>query len=395
MNRKNKIYLFLFVFSLLLIIIYELQKPKPINWFESYVSTHKIPYGTYILAQELQDLFPKSAIENIRISPYIFLKDSLKKGTYVFIDKSINFDKATFNELLTFVNKGNTVFIATHGVTIDTLHLETKFLQSDAFVEKSYFTLSNKIFGAKEYHFDRIFDNFVFNEVDTAAVTVLGKSGILNSQNKRKESGVNFIKYQYGKGYFLLNTYPEAFINYTLLKAPNQEYAAAVLSYLGNPTHIYWDSYYKSGKTQISSPLYYILSNKSLKWAYLMVISGSIIFVFFGGKRIQRIITIVKPLQNQTLAFTRTIANMYYTKASHKIIATHKIKYFLADIRSKYHIETDIYKKDFIKILALKMEKSFEETEKVINFIKVIEAKQSLTKEDLLKLNNLIHQLTR
>lgn len=385
----------MFVFSLVLLIIYELQKPKPINWFESYVSTHKMPYGTYILFQELSDLFPKSTIDNVRISPYIFLKDSSKTGTYLFIDKSINFDKAEFNELLNFVYKGNTVFIATHGFKIDTLHLKTNLLQSDAFVEKPYFTLSNKTFGAKEYHFDRAFDNFVFDEVDTLAATVLGESGILNAQNKRKESGVNFIKYQYGKGYFLLNTYPEAFINYTLLKSPNQDYAAAVLSYLGNPTHIYWDSYYKSGKTQISSPLYYILSNKSLKWAYQIVIFGSLIFVFFGGKRIQRIIPIIKPLQNQTLAFTRTIANMYYTKASHKIIATHKIKYFLAEIRSKYHIETDIYKKDFTKILALKVGKPFEESEKVINFIKVIEAKQSLTKEDLKQLNNLIYQLTR
>jgi len=85
---------------------------------------------------------------------------------------------------------------------------------------------------------------------------------------------------------------------------------------------------------------------------------------------------------------------MYYTKASHKIIATHKIRYFLAEIRLKYHIETDIYKKDFTKIAALKIGKSFEETEKVINFIKLVEAKQNLTKADLILLNNLIYNLT-
>lgn len=395
MSRNNKIYLFVFVSGLILLIIYEVLKPKPINWFESYVSTHKIPYGTYVLFQELPDLFPKSTINNVRISPYIFLKDSSKMGTYVFINKSINFDKAEFNELLKFVAKGNSVLIAAHGINIDTLHLKTKLLQSAAFEEKPYFTLSNKAFGAKEYYFDRDFNDFVFDEVDTLAVTVLGESGILNAQNKRKVSDINFIKYQFGKGFFILNTYPEAFINYTLLKSPNQEYATAVLSYLGNPKHIYWDSYYKSGKSQISSPLYYILSNKSLKWAYQIVIFGSLIFIFFGGKRVQRIIPIVKPLQNQTLAFTRTIANMYYTKESHKIIATYKIKYFLAEIRSKYHIETDIYKNDFTKIVALKLGKSFEEAEKVINFIKVIDVKQSLTKEELTKLNNLIYQLTR
>ncbi|PIX06753.1 MAG: DUF4350 domain-containing protein [Flavobacteriales bacterium CG_4_8_14_3_um_filter_35_10] len=394
MNQRNKIYLFLFVLGLGLLTIYELQKPKPINWFETYVSSHKMPFGTYVLFKELADLFPKSKIETIRISPYLFLKDSSKAGTYMFIDKSVNFGKAEFDELLKFVEKGNTVFIATHQINIDTLHLKTKLLQSNALEEKPYFTLSNKAFGSKEYYFDRPFENFVFKEVDTIAANILGESGLLNTQNSRIKSGVNFVKYQYGKGYFLFNTYPEAFINYTLLKAPNQEYAAQVLSYLGNPSYIYWDAYYKSGKTQISSPLYFILSNKSLKWAYQIVLFGSLVFVLFGGKRIQRIIPIIKPLQNQTLAFTRTISNMYYTKASHKIIATHKIRYFLAEIRLKYHIETDIYKKDFTKIAALKIGKSFEETEKVINFIKLVEAKQNLTKADLILLNNLIYNLT-
>ncbi|PIV18454.1 MAG: DUF4350 domain-containing protein, partial [Flavobacteriales bacterium CG03_land_8_20_14_0_80_35_15] len=63
MNQRNKIYLFLFVLGLGLLTIYELQKPKPINWFETYVSSHKMPFGTYVLFKELADLFPKSKIE--------------------------------------------------------------------------------------------------------------------------------------------------------------------------------------------------------------------------------------------------------------------------------------------------------------------------------------------
>ncbi len=395
MSRRNKIYLFLLFASIVLIVLNELQKPKPINWFQSYVSTHKIPYGTYVLYNELTYLFPKTEIKKIHKPPYLFLKDTTVTGTYILIDRNINMGKAEFNSFLKFVARGNKIFIATHGINIDTLHLKTELLQSTALEEFSYFTLVNKAFKATEYRFDRPFENFIFKEVDTVATTVLGKTGLLNENGKRVAEGINFISYNYGKGRFLFSTYPEAFINYTLLKSPNQNYAAGVLSYLGSPKTIYWDTYYKSGKNQISTPLYYILSQKSLKWAYYLLLIGTLIFVIFSGKRLQRIIPIMTPLKNQTLAFTRTIAGMYYKKEAHKTIASHKIRYFLAQIRQKYQLNTDIYKKDFTLLLSRKLGKSHNETEKVINYIKKIEIQEVLTKEELVTLSNYLNSLIK
>jgi len=373
----------------------ELQKPKPINWFESYVATHKLPYGTYVLYNELPQLFPNSKIEKVTIPPYLFLKDSTINGTYLFIDKGFNFSKSELNKFLKFVSRGNQVLIATHGINIDTLHLKTKLLHSTALKESPYFTLVNKTFKGKEYYFDRPFNNFVFKEVDTLATTVLGKTGLVNQKNERVARGINFIKYKYGKGSFLFSTYPEAFINYTLLKSPNQEYTAAVLSYLDNPKNIYWDAYYKTGKSQISSPLYYVLSQKSLKTAYYLLLAGVLVFVLFGGKRLQRIIPIITPLKNQTLAFTYTVAGMYFKKEAHKTIASHKIRYFLKEIREKYQLNIDIYKNNFAQVLALKLGKNREEIEKAIAFIKQIESQTEVSKEELVILNKYINNTTK
>jgi len=395
LSRRNKIYLFLLFASIVLIVINELQRPKPINWFQSYVSTHKMPYGTYVLYNELSQLFPKAVIKKNHTPPYLFLKDSTVTGAYILIDKNINMGKAEFNLFLKFVARGNKILIATHGINIDTLHLKTDRLRSTALEEFPYFTLANRAFKAKEYRFDRTYPNFVFKEVDTLATTVLGKTGLLNENGERVANGVNFIRYDYGKGSFLFSTYPEAFINYSLLKSPNHEYAAGVLSYLESPKNIYWDAYYKSGKNQISSPVYYILSQKSLKWAYYLLLIGTLIFVIFSGKRIQRFIPVIYPLKNQTLAFTRTIAGVYYKKEAHKTIATHKIRYFLAQIRQKYQLNTDIYKKDFTLLLSRKLGKSLDETEKVVNYIKQIEVKKVLTKEELVTLSNYLNSLIK
>ncbi|MFK5889974.1 MAG: DUF4350 domain-containing protein [Flavobacteriaceae bacterium] len=395
MSRQNKIYLFLLFASIVLVVLNELQKPKPINWFESYVAQHKIPYGTYVLYNELSDLFPKSEIKKVQTPPYLFLKDSTKTGAYILIDKGFNISKVELNRFLKFVARGNQVLMVTHGINIDTLNLETKLLRSTALDEFPFFTLANRVFRNKEYRFDRAFDNFVFKKVDTLATTVLGKTGFVNQDGERVANGVNFISYKYGKGQFLFSTYPEAFINYTLLKSPNQEYAASVLSYLKNPKTIYWDAYYKSGKSQIASPLYYVLSQKSLKYAYYILLLGALVFVLFGGKRVQRIIPIIKPLQNQTLAFTRTIAGMYYKKEAHKTMATHKIRYILTLIRQKYQLNTDIYKKDFTQQLALKVGKRLEETEKIVNYIKYIETQDKVTKEELVTLNAYLNSLIK
>jgi len=190
LSRSNKFYIVLLVLSLGLLISHELLKPKPVNWFQTYVSTHKMPYGTYILYHELAYLFPKSKITKINRPPYLFLKDSTTSGAYLFIDKGINFGKTEFDALLRFVKRGNQVFIATHGINIDTLNLKTKLLRSTALVEKPYFKLINKQFNENEYYFDRKYYDFVFKKLDTSATVVLGKSGLLNKKNVRQVSGI-------------------------------------------------------------------------------------------------------------------------------------------------------------------------------------------------------------
>ena len=390
MTTKTKLYLLLFLLVISGIIYIEAIKPKPINWYPSYSSKHKIPYGTYIVRSELSGLLNTDNIDDVQIAPYIYLQDTTRTGTYVFIDNTINFGTDEFNELLAFVDRGNDVFISTHGANIDTLKLETEKAHTVAFEEKPFFKLYNKNLTAKEFEFDRPLYNTYFKRIDTAKSIALGKTGYFNEVDERVSEGINFVRLSYGKGNFYLHTFPEAFTNYFILKESNRIYTAAVLSYINSDKPILWDAYYKTGKSRISSPMHYLLNTKQLKWAYYCALIGVVFFIFFEGKRKQRFIKIIEPLKNQTLEFTRTIANMYYEKSEHKHIAEHKINYLLEYIRSKLFIPTDRINTAFYNYVASRSGHSLDQVQSLFEYVNYVHQQNTITKEQLIKLNTLI-----
>jgi hypothetical protein len=390
LDKKTKIYIAAFFVLILGYLYLESIKKQPVNWFPSYASKHKIPFGTYVLNNELESLFPSTKIETIKIPPYIYLEDSTRFGTYLFIDEALNFGDAEFLRLMKFVARGNDVFISTHGMNIDTLNFETERLISDNLSEKVFFKQLNKAFKGKEYSFDRPFTNQVFTKIDTLNTTILGITGYVNSNNERTDEGINYVKLNYGKGHFYLHTFPEVFTNYILLKEPNQQHAANILSYLRSDLPILWDSYYKTGKSKIASPMHYLLSSKYLKWAYYMALIGVLFFVIFKGKRNQRSIPIFTPLKNQTLAFTRTISNMYFEKQDHKDIAEYKISYLLDFIRTKLNIPTSNIDASFFEYVASRSGNKYEEVLQLFKFCDEIHLKNEISIDELMKLNKMI-----
>ena len=381
----------LFIILVGFIIYIENSKPKPVNWYPSYAAKHKIPYGTYILRNELKNLV-ESEISDIKIPPYSFLQDTTKTGTYIFINDAVNFGKEEFNKLLNFVDRGNDVFLSTHGVMIDTLGLETKNTYTVAYEQKPFFKLYNRKLSTKEFDFDRPLYNTYFKKIDTLKTIVLGKTGFVNKENERISEGVNFIKHSYGKGNLFLHTFPEAFTNYYILNSVNREYTASVLSYVAKNKPVFWDAYYKTGKSRITSPMHYLLSSKHLKWAYYIALLGVLFFIIFEGKRKQRFIKVIEPLKNQTLAFTRTIANMYYEKSEHKNIAEHKITYLLEYIRTKLHVPTATINDTFYNYVSSRSGTSIENVEALFKYVDFVHSQHTITKEQLIKLNTLIEK---
>ena len=400
MSKQVKFYIALTALAIVGIVLMEYSKPKQINWFASYAKHHKIPFGTYVFNEQLERLFTQSEIINFENPPYLNLSQTdTISGTYIFINNTIQFGDAELDKLLDWTAKGNTLFIASEDFEdklLDTLKLNTDLIsifevESDVF----QFQLSNTNLDTTTIAYDRSKYVSHFNEIDTLNTSIISTVKGFKVDEESIDSikittPINIIKQPFGKGTIVLSSFPQAFTNYFILTTPNQNYTAGLLSYIDETKPIYLDNYYKSGKSYYTSPMYILLNNKALKWAYYMMLIGVVIYILFEGKRKQRAIPIVKPLRNQTLDFTRTIANMYYEKGKHYEIAQHKIQHFLEYIRNQMHLSTTTIDDEFIKNLAARSNNSVEDTKQLFTIIEKFDKDTQLNNIQLERLNELI-----
>ncbi|MDT8348035.1 MAG: DUF4350 domain-containing protein, partial [Flavobacteriaceae bacterium] len=120
---------------------------------------------------------------------------------------------------------------------------------------------------------------------------------------------------------------PQAYTNYYLLNG-NKDYAALSFSYIQHRS-LYWDNYKKAGRIVITSPMRFVLSQTSLKWAYYLTIATLLVFVIFKAKREQRIIPVLAPLENSSVAFAKTVGSLYYQHKDYSDLIQKKTNYFL------------------------------------------------------------------
>lgn len=394
MLKKSKVYIFIGIFTLGLIFLVEFNKPKKINWFPSYVSHHKIPYGTYVLNDLLPELFD-GKIRQVQRPPFEFLlRNDTIQGTYFFANASVQFGDTELEAVLDWVNKGNSVFIASESFDqqlLDTLNLERSSLYNqDELTPTFYHELTNPYLNSGIFPFEKDYYTPIFKSIDTINTVVLGEVHTRADSTLTPIKNVSVIKQAFGKGEIILSTFPKAFTNYFMLKDSNRTYTAGLLSYMNAANTIFIDNHHKSGKSFYTSPMYLFLNTKELKWAYYMVLIGALFYVIFEGKRKQRPIPIVNPLKNQTLAFTRTIADMYFENGEQKQITIHKIDYFLEYIRSKLNLSTQQLDDTFKKRLAVRSNNTHEDVKSLFKLIEQLQSKNQITDSELQKLNKKI-----
>src|SRR5690606_14822784 len=186
---------------------------------------------------------------------------------------------------------------------------------------------------------------------------------------------------------FYLHSQPAVFTNYHLLKNDNYRYAENILSYLPENETIYWFTKGQQGEVINQSPLRFIASQPALRYAWYILLFTGLIFVIFNIKRKQRIVPVITPLQNTTVDFTKTIANLYYQEQNHQTIMDKKISYFLDKIRTKYMMDTHHLEESFIKKLQLKSGKNQEDIERVVDLINQFRKEGSSSEQNLINLN--------
>jgi len=399
MNRTLKIYLF-FLFLLIAGVIYiDAIRPKPIDWSPSYDLHDKIPFGLYVFDQEINELLAQNKVEKVSKTIYEFLdplydndtlvKNYKIKGTILNICDEYIIDEQSTKELFYFVSHGNTAFLSVQNlpkIFTDSLKIKTK---SDFDLTNTMdFWLANASVGTQKYDLNKGAGIFYFSNIDTLTITVLGYQGT------EKDKRVNFIKVPYRQGNFYIHLQPNAFTNYHLLKDNHAEYVEKILAYLPKGK-LFWMIKDQNGLIESGSPMRYILSQPALRWAWYLFLIGIITFIIFNAKRRQRIIPIIKPLENTTVDFTKTIGNLYFQEGDHQNLIDKKIIYFLERIRNEYLLDTTVLDENFIKKLHAKTGKEIKDIEHLVYLINYQRKSYHQSIEsDLIEINNAIEKIT-
>jgi hypothetical protein len=380
MKKKNIKFLIPLIVILVILTIIKIAEPEEIDWSKSFARTDKIPYGGYIIYDLAQGLFPESEFVLKELPIYNILKDNYYSSTnYVFINSYFSPDRLDTEYLLDYVAEGNNVFISAFGIYGD-LGDSLKIKVYDNFFSEDSVNINFSLPELEsENGFKYLKGNFenYFSEYDSTLVQVLGKN---------ENNNVNFIRIRYGNGNFFLNTVPLAFTNYHILNSGNNEYVYKALSHLP-VQETFWDDYYKDGNKFNASTLQYILSQQALKWAYYIILVSVVLFIFFYGRRRQRIIPVIPPLTNTTVEFVETVGNLYYQQKDFKNIAEKKISFFLDHIRHKYFIKTSSFDADTVRKIADKSSISEAKIKSLFREVEKINHSQQITEEELININ--------
>jgi hypothetical protein len=231
--------------------------------------------------------------------------------------------------------------------------------------------------------------DFHFDTLDTRYTTVLGKNS---------EGHANFIRIAYDHGgSIFIHLNPFEFSNFFLLHKKNKSYYDMALSYLPRKTGVVeWSDYFRYRKQPVNfSTMRFILSNRSLRWAFWLMILLFLLMFIVESKRKQRPIVEFPRLRNASEDFVKTVGRLYFQQKNNQNLATKMIAAFLENIRSTYNLSTSLLDEEFAHKLAFRTGRSVNEITRMIQFIHELRLKAELSDQELMDLHVQINQFDK
>lgn len=386
MNRTLKIYLIVLVSIIALLTLMQVNKKPILDWRKTYMVDDKKPFGLYVFDKEADELF-NNKIKQVEQSPFdYFLKDSTKSlKNYLIIEEY--FDKVSIEKIVDEVEKGSNLFILKEWGEAELtrlLGLDVGKMYKNEPV-KLFFTDSKRKATA---HIDKLPTETHFLRIKDEDFEFLG----LIDESGGTEYG-NFIKIKHGKGYFYIHLEPLVLTNYYLLKEDHYNYVEQMFSYLPNEYETVW--FVNPPHKSISySPMRFILDNDMLRYAWQILLLSLALYLIFRGKRNQRIVPIVEPLENMSAEFVRNIGNLYLNEGDVNDMMQKKATYFLNKVRSDLLLDTSRLNRDFIEKLHHKTNADIEKIERAVELINISFSQANLAREeDLFELNQLLDDI--
>lgn len=368
---------FLFV---ILIGVENSQSNEVIDWRPNFSSNSKDPFGSFILYERLEDLFPEKEVEASRYTAYELCWESQQRAfNYLLINQDFDLSPPDVRGLLEFAAIGGQVFVAAErfrGLLADTLGLKTNYvhrrkLKPDTLVNV---TLRET---KRRFEVDQKLLSFYFTIDESEKIEVLAET---------EEGYPILLKISFYDGAFYISSNPLLFTNYNLLSYGGRAFVEQSLTHLP-VDDVFWDEYYKMGRGEEENPLRFILGRKSLRSAYYALLLGIFLFILFEARRKQRPIPVVQAPANAQLEFAKVLGRLYYNEGQHAQLAKKQVNHLREELRNRFYTSHFPETEEDYESLSAKTNMDKPALKALFSRIKRLEQEENLSESELLRLH--------
>ncbi|KAB2814377.1 hypothetical protein [Phaeocystidibacter luteus] len=163
-----------------------------------------------------------------------------------------------------------------------------------------------------------------------------------------------------GNGYYIILLAAPHLTNYCLSNPDNFQYASDFTMEL--PSGFYWFDAYRPkydkdrnpNSSDQRSPITFLLSYRSLRWAWFVLVGSLVAFLIFRTQRRQRVIPIINRPKNQTLEFAKSLGILQSKSANNHASLALEIKLQFAQwckTRMRRNGKIDNQLRDTLKVM--------------------------------------------
>ena len=300
------------------------------------------PYGAEIFLKYIQGLRPADSVRMNTKVPSELLVEYLEEGVsnvnYLMLGDQPWWNEEELDAVQRFVENGNSLFIFDEPYMpfLREIHyddcIQFDSIQStwgemhlpyhvDSLVHVSFLHPELAELGDLTFEHIVMDDTMNFDWPHFPNELFCGNNKTYTPLSQLNDS-VNFVRVAYGSGFIYLHTTPHLFTNIFLLTETGRTHAEAVTAHLTDGPIIYdlkyWHTSAEGGggsggseREMDEGPFKYILSQPALKWAFYVLLGGVLLSLLFAFQRKERVVPVIHPKRNSSLAYLSTITELY------------------------------------------------------------------------------------
>lgn len=215
-----------------------------------------------------------------------------------------------------------------------------------------------------------------------------------------------FIRIRYGKGDIYLHTTPLIFTNYFMVSDTANAYVSAVVSRMGSGKTFWdeenrdydWKAFNQNTEEWMNDegPLEFILSERSLRNAWYLLLFSGILYLIFGARREQRIIPVRENMDNTSIEYAEVISQLFMKQSDHKKLILLKMDLFKSHLRERFMLRLPQRTGDeddmFFRQAAQKTGADIELIREIFQRYAYLSLIEGVDTPDMLHFHNLIEQ---